>query len=366
MRVLALITDAFGGRGGIALYNRDLLTALCSHPACTEVVAVPRLISDRIEKLPGKLSYLTDGINSKIRYVKTVLQCVRKNRQFELILCGHINLLPVAYIVSLWLKAPILLVLYGIDAWKPTHSLINNYLINKIEAFISISNATKQRFIHWAKVDEEKGFILPNAIHHNLYGPGPKNSILLNRYGLQNKTILLTVGRLSAEEQYKGFDEVIELLPELSEDIPDVAYLIVGKGTDRLRLEEKAKALGVSDRAVFAGYIPESEKADHYRLADVFLMPGKGEGFGFVFLEAMACGIPVIASTVDGSREAVRDGKLGIVVDPENAEEIKAAIIQALQYPRGQIPDGLDYFSFDNFRKRLHDIMNTLMAGRRD
>ena len=93
-------------------------------------------------------------------------------------------------------------------------------------------------------------------------------------------------------------------------------------------------------------------------------MPGRGEGFGFVFLEAMACGIPVIASKVDGSREAVRDGKLGLVVDPENAEEIKAAILQALQYPKGQIPDGLDYFSFDNFQNRLHDIINTVMADK--
>jgi glycosyltransferase involved in cell wall biosynthesis len=363
VQVLALVTDAFGGRGGIALYNRDLLTALCSYPSCEKVVALPRLVSDTIEKLPEKLIYITDGINNKVRYVKTVLDCMKNNRQFELILCGHINLLPVAYIASLWLKAPILLVIYGIDAWKPNQSFLHRYLINKIEAFISISNATKQRFLQWAKLEEGKGFILPNAIHPDLYGTGPKNSILLSRYGLQGKTVLLTVGRLSAEEHYKGFDEVIGLLPELSEDIPDVIYLIVGDGTDRQRLEEKANALGVSDKVVFAGYIPEGEKADHYRLADVFIMPGKGEGFGFVFLEAMACGIPVIASKVDGSREAVRDGKLGIVVDPENAEEIKAAILQSLNYPRGQIPDGLDYFYFDNFQSRLHDIINTAMAG---
>jgi len=364
MRVLALITDAFGGRGGIALYNRDLLTAICSHPACAEVVAVPRLISDKIEKLPEKLSYITDGINNKFRYVKTVLQCVRKNRKFELILCGHINLLPVAYLISLWLKAPILLMIHGIDAWKPVKSLLNKYLIKKIDAFISISDITKQRFLGWAKLDNDRGFILPNAIHPALYGPGPKKSILLNRYGLQGKTVLLTVGRLSAEEQYKGFDEVIELLQELSEDIPGVAYLIAGEGTDRPRLEEKAKALGVSGRVVFAGYIPESEKADHYRLSDVFLMPGRGEGFGFVFLEAMACGIPVIASKIDGSREAVRDGKLGLVVDPENAGEIKSAILQALKYPKGQIADGLEYFFFGNFQNRLHDIINAVMANK--
>jgi glycosyltransferase involved in cell wall biosynthesis len=85
---------------------------------------------------------------------------------------------------------------------------------------------------------------------------------------------------------------------------------------DRRCLQEKARSLGVHGRVVFAGYVPESEKADHYRLADAYVMPGRGEGFGIVYLEALACGVPVVASEVDGSREAVREGALGILVDP--------------------------------------------------
>jgi phosphatidyl-myo-inositol dimannoside synthase len=95
-------------------------------------------------------------------------------------------------------------------------------------------------------------------------------------------------------------------MPALIKEIPTIAYLIAGDGTDRHRLEEKAKSLGVHGRVVFAGYIPESEKADHYRLADAYVMPGRGEGFGIVYLEALACGVPVVASQVDGGREAVR------------------------------------------------------------
>ena len=98
------------------------------------------------------------------------------------------------------------------------------------------------------------------------------------------------------------------MLPALAADVPDVAYLIAGDGDDRARLEKKAAALGVADRVVFAGYVPEEEKADHYRLADAFVMPGRGEGFGIVYLEALACGVPVVASSLDASREAVRDG----------------------------------------------------------
>src|SRR5262249_19742155 len=112
-------------------------------------------------------------------------------------------------------------------------------------------------------------------------------------------------------------------------------------------------------RVVFAGRVPEAEKADHYRLADVFVMPGRQEGFGFVFLEAMASGIPVVASNLDGSREAVLYGQLGELADPDDRQALKAAIRRALRRPR-QIPDGLAFFSYENFRKRLENIVGSL------
>jgi glycosyltransferase involved in cell wall biosynthesis len=91
--------------------------------------------------------------------------------------------------------------------------------------------------------------------------------------------------------------------------------MIVGDGDDRGRLEEKVKSLGLSQQVIFAGKILEHEKASHYCLADAYVMPSHGEGFGIVFLEALACGVPVIGSKVDGSREALLDGQLGRLVD---------------------------------------------------
>src|SRR5581483_442399 len=121
---------------------------------------------------------------------------------------------------------------------------------------------------------------------------------------------------------------------------------VVGDGNDRARLEAKAAQLGLSDRVVFAGYVPDEEKAAHYRLADAFVMPGRGEGFGIVYLEAMACGVPVVASKRDASREVVRDGELGIVVDPDAPGELRAGILAVLRCPKGTVPAGLSYFSF--------------------
>jgi asparagine synthase (glutamine-hydrolysing) len=364
IRVLALVTDAFGGHGGIALYNRDVLSALCEHPGCREVLAIPRLVPNTIGPLPDGLAFATEGIGGKIKYVRTVLRTLGKDKDFDVIVCGHINLLPLAYPVSLWLKVPILLEIYGIDAWQPTKSALVNYLAGRVDWFVSISDITSSRFLKWTRLPQLKGFLLPNAIHMEAYGPGEKDQTLLDRYRLSNRTVMMTLGRMVGSERYKGFDLLMDLLPELAERIPDISYLIAGDGPDRPRLEKKAKALGMSDRVIFTGLIPEEEKAAHYRLADVYAMPSRGEGFGFVFLEAMACGIPVVASKLDGSREAVREGTLGVLVNPLDRGDVISGVISALSQQRGVVPEGLEYFSFGNFTGRLHAIIDKVLAAR--
>jgi glycosyltransferase involved in cell wall biosynthesis len=169
----------------------------------------------------------------------------------------------------------------------------------------------------------------------------------------------MTLGRL-LRDRPKGIDEVLELLPELAKEVPQIAYLIVGDGPDRSRLAAKAVQLGVGDRVAFAGRVAESEKAAHYRLADAFVMPGYGEGFGIVYLEALACGIPVLASTLDASREALLDGEMGLLVDPRNRAELRRGLLRVLQQPRGMVPARLEYFSFPGFVQRCHAILDKL------
>jgi len=195
--------------------------------------------------------------------------------------------------------------------------------------------------------------VLPNAIHIGEYAAGKRNTALEQRHGVVGRKVIMTFGRMSADERYKGFDAIIELLPRLRCARPDIVYIAAGDGSDRPRLEAKARELGVANLVVFTGRIAEDEKADHYRLADAYVMPSSGEGFGFVVLEALACGIPVVASAADGTREAVRGGELGLMVDPKDAFALERAILQALERPKA-IPPGLDYFSLANFEKRLH------------
>ncbi|HBA73212.1 MAG: hypothetical protein A2X82_07500 [Geobacteraceae bacterium GWC2_55_20] len=359
MKILCLVTDAFGGHGGISKFNRDLLTSLCSYPDVDEVVAVPRLMPNPSGNLPKNLTYVTDGLNSKSRFIFKILLMILQRRRYDLIVCGHINLVPLSYLCRLMLGAPLALIIHGIDAWQPTRSRIVNYLSGKIDILISVSEYTRKRFTEWSNLKNATFVIQPNSVDLGLFTPAPKNQVLLDRYGLNGRVVLMTLGRLDSKERAKGFDEIMEILPLLVVEIPNIAYLIAGSGRDRERLEQKVKSLKIEELVIFTGMVSEEEKADHYRLADAYIMPSRGEGFGIVLLEAMACGIPAVASTVDGSREALRDGLLGILVDPDKPAEIIAAVIQALGKPR-QVTEGLDYFSSINFEARVHSFLDTV------
>ncbi len=359
MRILALVPDAFGGHGGIAQYNRDFLTALCQHSQVSQVVAIPRVAPKPLEPLPEKLLFDTSGLGGSIRYVAAVARRVLVAPRFDLVYCGHIHLMPLAWLMAWLLKIPLWLMIYGIEAWQPTSRWLADRLSLRVSRVISISGITQKRFLAWCRVPQERCSLLPNAIDLSAYGVGDKSRFLLERYGLTGKTVLLTFGRLVSAERAKGFDEVLELLPELIHEIADIAYVIAGDGDDRERLREKAQALGLAERVVFTGLVVEQEKADLYRLADAYVMPSRGEGFGFVLLEAMACGAPVVASCIDGGREAVRDGKLGILVHPNDPKDIRRGILEALGRPR-EIPSGLEYFSFANFTERVHALVDTI------
>jgi len=345
MRILVLCTDAYGGHGGIALYTRDLIEALA---AAGDVVAIPRVVHHELEPIPPNVTFVAEAARSTRAYMRAVGRAMRE--RFDLVVCAHINLLPVARM----LRCKTVLWIYGIEAWKRPRR--GAALVRGVDGVASISDITCDRFLNWSCYAGPT-FLVPNAIHPERYGIRPRNEALVRRWSLDAKCILLTLGRIVAAERYKGFDEVIEVLPSLPDD---VVYLAAGGGSDLPRLQAKARALGVAQRVVFTGPVDEREKADLYNLADVYVMPSRGEGFGFVFLEALACGVPVIGSRHDGGREALRDGELGLLVDPSNPAEIRTAILDVLAQPRREVPPGLAHFAFANFQSRVHSLLGEL------
>jgi phosphatidyl-myo-inositol dimannoside synthase len=361
VRILVLLTDGFGGHGGIAKFNRDLLRALAGHPRCERVTAVPRLAPGPVGELPARVEHILDGLGGKLKYGLTVVGHAK--RDINMVVCAHINLLPLAWLCARRARVPLLLIVHGIEAWKPTRSRIVNILAKQVDAVVAVSQVTLERFRTWSQARPDHSYVLPNCVELERFTPGPKNADLVRRYGLDGKDVIMTLGRLDAHERYKGIDEVIEALPDLAKSFPKITYLIAGDGTDRDRLRRKADTAGLNGRVIFTGHVAEGEKVDHYRLADAYVMPGRGEGFGIVYLEAMACGVPVVASSADASREAVREGKLGLVVDPDKPEQIKMGIAAALKTKAGQAPDGLDYFSYGNFERRCHGILDSVVSG---
>jgi glycosyltransferase involved in cell wall biosynthesis len=152
----------------------------------------------------------------------------------------------------------------------------------------------------------------------------------------QNEVVLLTVGRMDSSERYKGHDRVLDVLPSLLAWKPNLRYLIVGQGDDRSRLVGRARALRVADRVTFAGF--REDLAACYAACDLYVMPSTHDGFGIVFLEALANGRPVVAGGIDGSIEAVGWGELGFLCDPLTPASVEDAIRRAINALGGPDP----------------------------
>lgn len=143
---------------------------------------------------------------------------------------------------------------------------------------------------------------------------------------------LLSIARL---EPRKGIDAVLRALPALARTHPDLRYDIVGKGADRTRLAALAQKLGVAGRVFFHGYISETKKSELLAAADVFVLPnrrepGSVEGFGIVFVEAAAFGVPSLAGADGGTADAVLDGETGMLVDGADDGAVRAALSRLL------------------------------------
>jgi len=177
--------------------------------------------------------------------------------------------------------------------------------------------------------------------------------------------MLLTVGRLISSEPGKGVDSVIAVLPRVIEAIPDLFYVIIGGGDLQSRLEEMARESSVRDRVFFLGKLQLEQLKGCYSRADVFVMPSHQEGFGIVFLEAMAFGKPVIAGDHGGAPEIVQDGVTGFSVNPDDREALAGRLIQLLQDEALRTRMGEagrqrveEKFTFTRFEERLTSILD--------
>jgi len=311
--------------------------------------------------------------------IRFVLDSIREGRKSKIVLLSHINLLLVGYLIKRTRPSvKLVLLAHGIEVWRVLPSWKKKMLL-RCDLILPVSHFTKDRMIEMHGLPEEKFVMLNNCLDPFSELPLEKKRsvLLMNHYGFTNENIvLLTVSRMVDTERYKGYDKVLLVLPELIKEYPQLRYLLVGRYDDaeKKRLDELINYLGLQDIVVFTGLLPDEVLGAHFKMGDIFIMPSEKEGFGIVFIEAMFYGLPVIAGNKDGSVDALWNGELGTLIDPDN----KAAIVSSIKAILGDSakykPDQQklqEHFSYSSYKRKLGncleglDVKNEMKAKRK-
>jgi len=369
-RVLYLVPDLLGPPGGIARYCRLVAQALLEAGVNLHVLALmdePRNGEVHAAKFPG-MTYIPCA-GSRPAFIRQTIERTIQARP-GLVLTGHVNLAPLGWALARLSRASQVTFLYGIDAWTPL-SRTRRLALQRADRLLAISRYTAGRASQANALDPARLRVLHNCldpqlertqISHSL-GSSPKfPQAPPDQPTEDHAPSLLTVARMSLAEQYKGHDVVLRAMPELLRRFPDLRYDIVGDGDARPGLQALAHELGVAQAARFHGIVSEAELQGHYAQASLFIMPSRAEGFGFVFLEAMAQGLPVVAGNMDATPEVIADGETGLLVDPTSVDAIVAAVSRILQdndmrtrMSKAARHHVASRFSYQSFRRQLID-----------
>jgi phosphatidylinositol alpha-1,6-mannosyltransferase len=354
---IALVGDAFGGRGGIAQYNRDFLGALANSSLVSSISILPRRAPDPFSLPPG-ISQAAPHLG-RIAYIQAALRGAR-DRPVDMVFCGHLYMAPLALLIARRHRAKLIVQMHGIEAWLRPGRL-QQRAVEAADLILCVSRYTRVRVIEWASVVPERVLVLPNTVGE-AFTPGD-GSVLRRAWGLQDERVLLTVGRMDASEGYKGHDRVIAALPQVLAAGHDLVYVVVGKGDDRTRLKRLAAKRGVAERVRFVGMLGQDVLVDAYRMADLFVMPSSGEGFGIAFLEAMACGTPALGLAVGGAIDALADGELGTMAsEAEFVSVLARVLVTPKPDPQTLAAAVQSRFGYGVFARQVRDILTPVLG----
>ena len=229
---------------------------------------------------------------------------------------------------------------HGHEVWwakVPPFSFAIRYMSKNIDAITYLGDYTKGEISKaLSEADASKLVQIAPGIDVDHFIP-TDSSNLRAELGLTDKSVIISVGRLVHR---KGQDTLISALPEIKTSVPNVHLVLVGVGPHQDYLEKLALKLNVSDCVTFIGRINYAELPKYICLGDIFAMPSRSrffglevEGLGIVYLEASACGLPVVGGKSGGAPDAVLVGETGVVVDGTNPSEIAEACIELLNNP---------------------------------
>lgn len=334
-KIMLFTLQTFSSTGGIQKMTRTLAYSL--HQITQEKGWDFKIFSayDRDNDLMEQYVPAENFCGFGIHRIKFVAQSIKEASDANTIILSHINLAIVGLLIKMFNpKCKIWLIAHGIEVWRPLSS-VQKRLLGKCNKVLCVSEFTKQQMMKLHQINEDRCFVLNNAIDPFMQLPGAfgKSARLMEKYNLrESDPVIYTLTRLAATEQYKGHELVIKAVSHIKEQFPTVKYILSGQydATEEIRINELIEEFGVAGSVILTGFIDEKELPEHFLLADLFVLPSKKEGFGIVFIEAMACGLPVICGNADGSLDAIRNGELGRAIDPENQQQLEKAISESL------------------------------------
>jgi phosphatidyl-myo-inositol dimannoside synthase len=312
--------------------------------------------------LGGREFVFTGHDRAKRQFTVTALRAAR--RKAKMVLAAHPNLAPV--VQAMRMVAPrmkSIVCAHGVDVWEPLGGL-RRWALQHSNLILAPSKDTAEHVAAEQGVPHGRIRVLPWALDPQfeaLISPGSHPALPAD---FPAGRVILTVGRWLATERYKGMDTLITALPRLLTQRPEVQLLLAGAGDDRGWLEDLAEQNGVNRHVHFLTGLSYSELAACYAACEIFALPSRGEGFGLVYLEAMACGKPVIGGLHGGAPEVIQDGVTGYLVphgdpiqlatsleallaDPVHAKEMGARAKQRVEHE----------FRFNVFAKSLKKIL---------
>lgn len=334
MKAVLLAPEFAASDGGIQRILRLYLRALAEDTAHSSLalVALNDTPSD-LERLPdfaarrlnGKILDTAGGSRSKPAFVRAAW---RAGSGASRIVCGHIAQLPVAAL-ALRPGGRLALVAHGIEVWE-TPSPVHALALRRCDRVFCVSRYTRDRLAALHPWLAPRLRVVPNALDPALLsGPAPEPP------PSGKPPVILCVGRLSAADSYKGYDLLLQafaLLPPSAfhshpELVPRLRF--VGDGDDRARLEALARELRVTDRVEFSGRLSDPELRRAFADCTCFALPSTGEGFGLVYLEAMAAGRPCVGLESTAVPELITP-QTGVLAEPGEPASLAAALAECL------------------------------------
>ncbi|MGH9716609.1 MAG: glycosyltransferase family 4 protein [Candidatus Acidiferrales bacterium] len=303
---------------------------------------------------------------AKVRFVMAGIGRATKLRKDRagFILAAHPYLaVPATLMQRFAPNLKIIVVAHGIEVWTALSPSRRRALLHA-NLVLAPSRFTAQKLTEAQGVPPEKTRVLPWPLGPQFLRMSDEPVALPLPPSFPTGRIILTVARCDASERYKGADELIRAVAELRPSIPDLHLVAVGDGNDLPRLVQLANSLGLSDRVHFFSGLSREQIAACYSRADIFALPSTGEGFGLVFLEAMAFAKPVVGADFGGATDVVQDGVNGLLVPPHDAHKLADALSKLLRDDslRAQLGQaGAEIargkYAFSVFRERLERIL---------